>query len=170
MSVAARTMPGSAVRVSRPLQRLAHCRKAMVSGLGAVAAVAVSVKDPLGSVLPAGATAWIAVGMAVVTAIATYLTTNTERGAVAMTPDVQGESVARGSVKDTPPDIAEQPPAASAVYAGLPASQLAGLALMAGGMLWTAHRRGRTREPVLGVMMSPDEVGRWLPWPIPDLR
>lgn len=132
------------------LRRLATYRKAVVSGLGAMMAVAVSVKDPLGFVLP-GATQWIAVGMAVATAIATYLTTNHAAPPPAVAP-----------VPSPGPDTeqAHDIPEPRARFG----TAVAGLLLVTGAMLWN-HRSRRSRgqdTPNVAVIVHPNDLAGWL--------
>jgi hypothetical protein len=132
-------------------KRLATCRKALVTGIGAIAAVAVSTKDPLGSFLPAGTTHWLAVGVALVTALATYLTTNTNPSASAATARAKPESAATTLPDDKPPATASTPQIGTA---------LAGLALVVGGAVWASLRRDRVSRQVvpLALLIRPSDV------------
>jgi hypothetical protein len=132
------------------LHRLANYRKAVVSGLGAMLAVAMSVKDPLGSVLP-GATQWIAVGMAAATAIATYLTTNTAPTPPALVPTPPQEAGIRGLV--------DKPQCRTRF-----GTAFAGLVVVTGGILWARRSRGSSCQdaPKLAVIVHPNDFGTFL--------
>ena len=142
-------------RIRLYLNRLASCRKAIVSGIGGVAAVVISMKDPLVPLLPAGATHWFGIGVAALTALATYLATNSKPAPAAVEPASPHDAIAPTIHQASSSDSTHKPQMNTAV---------AGLALVAGGALWASLRRGRAKRPPirLALLVRPSDLHTWL--------
>ena len=112
-------------------------------------------KDPLGSLMPAGAMHWLAVGVAFVTALATYLTANAKRPPATVTPASAPEPVVTTTPDDKPSGGAPKPQIGTAA---------AGLALVAGGAVWATLRRARIHRSVvpLALVIRPSDFHAWV--------
>jgi hypothetical protein len=146
-SPVARPRPGeerrgpASLRVRREsfMKKVAEYRKALVSGIGATSAVAVSAMDSFGPYLSASVTHWAAAGLAMATAVGTFLTKNAA-------PEAPAESA---------PDTADEP--AASVTTRNMGWAIAVLTVALGGAMFAGRNRGRRLQPIVpfAVLLPP---------------
>lgn len=131
-------LAAQSVRTRLKPKNLAEYRKALVSGIGAITVVLVSLTEPLGGLLGGTATHWMAAGVAATTALATYFTKN----ATSAVPEPAPQAVQERSAQFVP-----EPPTAGAPARNTGAA-IAGLALIVGGAVLAGRHTERHRRCV----------------------
>lgn len=138
-------LAAQSVRPRLTLKKPAEYRKALVSGIGAITVVLVSLTEPLGGLLGATMTHWMAAGVAATTALATYFTKNAISPAV---PEPPPQAVHALSAQSVPEPQSAGAPAHNGVA-------IAGLALIVGGAVLAGRHTERHRRCVSRFALLP---------------